>query len=319
MAEILYDDTGEPVTVAVIGSAPTAPTATRGYVGVAIDGGGLARFVASDTAGRQVVVGPAANGVAVVGNPVLTAGSDGTNVRIPLMDTSGRQRVVGAADQAAAAAGSPVRVAGWDGTNIRTLEQRNGHPAAGDYGLVTRDIERTVPTYFVLYDRMLLVNVGPPTSNKTHVGTLFNTSSTRKVVIQRIWVINWQFDPLQGGDVDLELWKISARSGGTSLNIRSEDSADTLSSGIVAHTDPTSVTQDYLLRRVMSTSDEVTFGGSQYKTQMAIPMNALQYERRRGQRGLTLRQNQGVSLKWTGQGDGDGTVSMVIEFTDEVA
>jgi hypothetical protein len=62
------------------------------------------------------------NGAAVVGNPVLTAGYDGTNARTELTDTAGRQRVVGAAASGAAVVGDPVRAAGSDGTNTRDLK-----------------------------------------------------------------------------------------------------------------------------------------------------------------------------------------------------
>ena len=45
---------------------------------------------------NATAVGSAASGSAVAGNPVLVAGTDGTNARSILTDTSGRQEVVGA-------------------------------------------------------------------------------------------------------------------------------------------------------------------------------------------------------------------------------
>jgi hypothetical protein len=54
--------------------------------------------------------GKAANGAAAVNNPVLVAGSDGTNARNLATDTSGRPTVVGAAASAAAKAGNPVQI-----------------------------------------------------------------------------------------------------------------------------------------------------------------------------------------------------------------
>ena len=67
------------------------------------------------------VVGPAASGAAVSGDPVRIGGSDGSNTRDILTDTSGRQIVAGAAANGAVVAGNPVLAAGYDGTNTRTL------------------------------------------------------------------------------------------------------------------------------------------------------------------------------------------------------
>ena len=55
-----------------------------------------------------IAQGPAASGTALLGNPVLSGGSDATNARTMLVDTSGRQIMVGASASAAAIAGSPV-------------------------------------------------------------------------------------------------------------------------------------------------------------------------------------------------------------------
>lgn len=68
------------------------------------------------------VQGTAADGVAVVGNPVLSGGSDGTNAQTFLTDTTGRQVVVGGAATGAAVSGNPVLVAGSDGTNARSVK-----------------------------------------------------------------------------------------------------------------------------------------------------------------------------------------------------
>jgi hypothetical protein len=67
------------------------------------------------------VVGAAADGAAVSGNPVLNAGQDGTNVQSMLTDTTGRQVIVGAAAAAAAVTGNPVLMGGSDGTNARAV------------------------------------------------------------------------------------------------------------------------------------------------------------------------------------------------------
>jgi hypothetical protein len=85
--------------------------------------------VTGGEAGALGVGGLAAAGAATVGNPVLVAGTDGTDARSILTDASGRQEVVGAAAAGAAVAGNPVLVGGSDGTDARTMAtDSSGHP-----------------------------------------------------------------------------------------------------------------------------------------------------------------------------------------------
>jgi len=84
--------------------------------------GAANRAVLTDAAGRFVMVGSAADGSAVSGNPVMIAGSDGINVQTLFTDATGRQVMVGAAANGAAVAGNPVLMAGSDdGGNVVTM------------------------------------------------------------------------------------------------------------------------------------------------------------------------------------------------------
>lgn len=74
---------------------------------------------------QSAVVGAAADGAAVTGNPVLIAGQDGTNAQSILTDTTGRQIIVGAAADGAAVAGNPVLIGGFDGTNAQSMSVDN--------------------------------------------------------------------------------------------------------------------------------------------------------------------------------------------------
>ncbi len=65
-------------------------------------------MMAAEPVVAAIAQGPAASGSALVGNPVLVAGSDATNARTMLVDTSGRVIVTGAAASAATIAGNPV-------------------------------------------------------------------------------------------------------------------------------------------------------------------------------------------------------------------
>jgi hypothetical protein len=85
------------------------------------------------------VQGAGASGAAVTGNPVLTAGSDGTNARTVLTDTSGRIISVGAAASGAAVAGNPVLTGASDGTNARSLRATTDGVLATTNGIASAD------------------------------------------------------------------------------------------------------------------------------------------------------------------------------------
>lgn len=93
------------VLFAGVPGSTTQPPTTAQVAGW--DGANL-RVISTDSSGRQQVIGGAASGSAVAGNPVLVGGSDGANARSLLTDTSGRPNVVGAAAAGAAPAGNPV-------------------------------------------------------------------------------------------------------------------------------------------------------------------------------------------------------------------
>lgn len=80
----------------------------------------------STITGDVTVIGKAADGAAVSGNPVLVAGSDGTNAERLLVDSSGRPNVVGPVAAGATAAGNPVGVAGVDSGSLATRPRTDG-------------------------------------------------------------------------------------------------------------------------------------------------------------------------------------------------
>jgi hypothetical protein len=82
------------------------------------------------------LTGAAASGAALSGNPVLTAGSDGTNAVNYKVDSSGRLFVVGGAASGAAVAGNPLLVGYSDGTNAETAWTASAaNQAAANAGL----------------------------------------------------------------------------------------------------------------------------------------------------------------------------------------
>lgn len=114
-AAVLYDVNDAPVIEATGSAVPASAVYIGGSDGTNV------QALATDTAGRQIAVGAAADGAAPVGNPVYIAGQDGTNLQALKLDTTGHPEVVGPGATGAAPVGNPVFAAGWDGTNVRAL------------------------------------------------------------------------------------------------------------------------------------------------------------------------------------------------------
>lgn len=347
-AVVLYNATGAELSVA---DGLLIPPGTTGILSVGSDGAS-SRFLVVDVAGRQVIVGAAAAGSAPTGAPVRVAGSDGTAVRDLRTDSVGNAQVVGPALVGSAPTGAPVRVAGSDGSALRDLltdvsgrvnvvgpapigtgpignpvlvamqsatgtvqipEIWTAHPTGVAAGLAVRNLETTAPTYYAVYDRIA------PAANK-YMATLFNTSSTRKVVIQRIYQYNWQFTGVTDNLLEQELRRITARTAGTVVTPIAEDTRDSLSAGITADTNSSAVTDSSLIKRIITGSAEAAIAGgvSGLKIMRTTDNLAVIYDRIPGTRGITLRLNQGLTIKNITSVT-VGTCSYVIVFTDEAA
>lgn len=306
--DILTDTSGRQQ---IVGASADGATVAGNPVLMGGQDGTNAQSILTDTTGRQVMVGAAADGTAVTGNPVLMAGQDGTNAQSISTDTTGRLSIVGAAADGAAVTGNPVLVGGTDGTNAQTVELRNTHPVGDVQGVIVRNIETSFPTFHAVFDRI------SPAANK-YMATLWNGASGRKVVVQRIWRFNWQVATVTGTTLDQELRRITARTAGTSVTPIALDSNDTLTSGITADHNSSSVTDSSLLQRVMAVSEERDGLDTRVVDWLALYPFALVYDRKDGTRGIVLRENQGLTIKNITSST-VGTVSYIIEFTDEVA
>jgi hypothetical protein len=189
----------------------------------------------------------------------------------------------------------------------------NADPAASDYGLVVRPLEPTYPSYYAVFDRIV------PAANK-YMATLFNTSATRKVRIRRVWRFNWQITVVTGVLLEQYLARITARTAGTAVTIQADDTADTLSAGISADTNSSAVTEDHIVKRLFATSEEFVVGDVYVVENILAldPTQQLIYAPMLGGRGITLRQNQGITIRNVTSST-VGNVSYCIEFTDEAA
>lgn len=166
-------------------------------------------------------------------------------------------------------------------------------------------------TFYTYLDRVA------PAQNK-YMLTLFNTSTTRKVTITKvIWLPN-SVSAVTGVAHDMYLARITARTAGTTVNIRSRDSADTLSTGIAADTGSTSVTEGYVMQRFVGATEElIPTSLAAYFGTLNGP-GAVLYVRLPGTTGETLRENEGITIR-TNTNSAVGTMSFLIEFMDEPA
>lgn len=170
--------------------------------------------------------------------------------------------------------------------------------------------------FFAVYDRIV------PAQNK-YMATLFNTSTTRKVVVARIYRLNWQVAAVTGVFLEQELRFIAARTAGTSVTIQQDDSNVNLSSGISADTGSTSVTEGTgarsLIRRIFACNEEAALASGYALVGTGFSIDAaLVWMRRPGSSGIILRANEGITIKNTTNST-VGTCSYVFEFEDEPA
>ena len=167
----------------------------------------------------------------------------------------------------------------------------------------------TYPTFYAVFNRIV------PAANK-YMATLFNTSATQKVIVTHIWRLNWQVAGVTGVLLEQYLARITARTAGGAITIFADDTADTLSAGISADTLSTSVTEDHIITRFFSTSEEAAAAATGFALNlMSLEDTQLIYQRREGQRGLTLRQNQGITIRNVSSST-IGSVSYIMEFFD---
>jgi len=166
--------------------------------------------------------------------------------------------------------------------------------------------------FYAYYDRIA------PAANK-YMATLFNTSATRKVSIIRIWQLWNPITAVVGVVHDSYIARITARTAGTSVTIRARDSNDTLSAGITADTNSTVVTESFISKRFIGSSEESPVTVTSVNTYGDRQANLLyEFTGRTGEKAETLRANQGISIR-TLTASTVGVMSYCIEFVDEAA
>lgn len=196
------------------------------------------------------------------------------------------------------------------GKKFRTDQQ-----VIGANTVETQYIRQAEPaTFLAIADRIV------PAVNK-YILSIINTTSTRKVVMQKVFVYNWQTAAVTGTILEQEFRKVTAVTGGAAVTAAAYDSIDTLTAGINITSTSTGVTEVTpaavgLIRRNYTAGEEMKIGALTLENSMGVDDRlAIVYEKKDGCKGVTLRQNQGVTIKnITGT---IGSTSVVFLFTDE--
>lgn len=274
-------------------------------------------------ADSDVVLNPGAGGSAIDAEKLAGAGPGGVDIFRQRVEIAGAALVEIVKVLNAAPAGTEYGLvtrnipSGFqnakvtDGTNTAAVKAASTPALMTDPPLVVTQSPIAPPTFLALYAGIA------PAANK-YMATLFNTSSTRKVVVQRIWAILTQIAAAAGATLEQHLETITARTAGSTVTPTSNDSSDSLSAGITADTGSTAVTDGNELVRFIMTGDQVALGDNGTIKTRQFLSNALVYEKKDFTKGLTLRQNQGLSIKNI-TSNTTGTMSYLIEFTDEGA
>jgi hypothetical protein len=181
-----------------------------------------------------------------------------------------------------------------------------------DQSVSIAGLSDTLPTFYATFDRIV------PGNNK-YMATLFNTSATRKVVITGIWAFNWQNAAVSGILLEQYLARITARTAGTAVTIRAEDTNDVLSAGISADHNSTVVTEAHIMYRFWHTNAQVTLTSTGLTGGLGSDRSYEEVWTREGvQRGITLRTNEGVTIRNVTNST-VGTCSYLMELLDLAA
>jgi hypothetical protein len=241
-------------------------------------------------------------------------GSVGVNNTVYVTGTLGVDNVV----RVTTTGSIPIDVRGWFGSVFPSV----GTKAASGSIPVTLPSDQTItvqdvgaagsnPSYYAIFDRIV------PGLNKV-MAALYNTSSSKKIVIYRIFRYNWQVVAVTGVTLEQYLARMSSVTTGTLAPIvYPHDTNDAVNPGTLAYISA-SFTENNLLRRFFASNEEINLLGSGLYNVLGLDYGAPIFERHQGARGLVLRQNQGVFIRNVTNSN-VGSVSYIFEFTIEDA
>lgn len=150
-------------------------------------------------------------------------------------------------------------------------------------------------------------------SQNAYLFTLWNGESGKSIKVKEITVFNWQETTVSGNVIKANMYRITAYSGGTDVNIIKMDNSDTLPSGIIAKSLISSATEGTFIRPVLMTGEEFAVGGAVYQNILALNGSII-IKHEPGYRPLTIPYNEGITIKQS-TNNNVGSVSCIIKFT----
>lgn len=186
---------------------------------------------------------------------------------------------------------------------------KNSAPLTSDYGLVVRQVALELPTFSASSFDTLVGN------NKSMLA-LQNTG-TSVVRIREVWIINDRTTATTGVAGVFQINRFTSYTGGTNIVPSSYDSADTLPVGVSMSTGATIAGETAILREGRWSTDE--WGPGTLDTESldhAIQNITPFFSQASNCKGLTVRQNEGVHIKFaTNSVNGAFTIRLI--FTTE--
>lgn len=192
---ILTDDTGAAghaqvvkLAISTDGSGTLVPADAVNGIDVDVTRVGGNVTVVQPTASNlnAQVVGAGANGAATSGNPVLNAGSDGTNARTLKTDTAGVQLMAGDIANDSTDSGNPVKIGGFAESALSTATM----VADGDRVNFVGDIDGAqVVKPFTTYGDILVERLSN-TDGASTASTVFGATAGARNMITTISVYN---------------------------------------------------------------------------------------------------------------------------------
>lgn len=253
------------------------------------------------------VQGTAADGASPVGNPVLIAGQDGTNVQSLATDGYGAIVVTGKNTIGTPPTQNPVVIGGWDGTNVVRLRLNTD-------GSVSTS-EKELATFTALSTNTTLSN------NKSLFSIVNTTGSTVIAKISSIYITSVQLSSITGVAGFFELHRIVTHSAGTAITaIETLDTSDALSSSITVRSGATVGTESAnLLWRAQFSSDEwnpSTQLDVSAENHLLTTMFPVWNRKDRDNKPIVLRANEGLTVKFA-TNSSVGSFDIMVVFTQE--
>lgn len=278
----------------------------------------------SFTEGNQVALSSSLNGslrtdnTAWLGSTAPTVGQKTMTNSLPVVISSDQStinaQVTGNVLAGSAISGNPVQVAGSDGTNVRRILT----DSTGALVLSTT-ANLNVTTGYNQNFSAIATNIATAALGNKSMLSIVNTSATDIIRIKKIKIVNAQTTAITGVFSTFEMRRITGHSLGAAVSIEQMDLNDAIPAGVSIQTGATVVGESVkLINRYIFTTEEVkTSGTAGFEAfEIALQRFSSAYEAINGSTPLSLRQNQGITVKCI-TATATGVFDIYVEFTKE--